>query len=120
MNILKYYRLTRKWACKTYGLTDADLELLIYLDHKGRFTRNEFIEGAYTYSWGVDGDVVMSFDAPSGETTITISTADEFQAIKDIAEAIGGPVHSDGVIVIADDVAGTYVSSQMTGIDSIA
>jgi len=69
---------------------------------------------------GVDGDVVMSFDAPSGETTITISTADEFQAIKDIAEAIGGPVHSDGVIVIADDVAGTYVSSQMTGIDSIA
>jgi hypothetical protein len=35
MNILKYYRLTRKWACKTYGLTDADLELLIYLDHKG-------------------------------------------------------------------------------------
>ena len=51
MNILKYYRLTRKWACKTYGLTDADLELLIYLDHKGRFPRNEFIEGAYTYSW---------------------------------------------------------------------
>ena len=51
MNILKYYRLTRKWACKTYGLTDADLELLIYLDHKGRFTRNEFIECSYTYSW---------------------------------------------------------------------
>ena len=51
MNILKYYRLTRKWACKTYGLTDADLELRIYLDHKGIFTRNEFIEGASTYSW---------------------------------------------------------------------
>jgi len=51
LNILKYYRLTRKWVCKTYGLTDADLELLIYLDCKGRFTRNEFIEGVYTYSW---------------------------------------------------------------------
>ncbi len=51
MNILKYYRLTRKWACKTYGLTDADLELLIYLDCKGRFTRQEFIDGVYTYSW---------------------------------------------------------------------
>ena len=50
-NILKYYRLTRKWVCKTYGLNDADLELLIYLDCKGRFTRNEFIEGVYTYSW---------------------------------------------------------------------
>lgn len=51
MNILKYYRIVRKWACKTYGLTDADLELMIYLDHKGRFTRNEFIDGVYTYSW---------------------------------------------------------------------
>jgi hypothetical protein len=69
---------------------------------------------------GVDGDIVMSFDALAGETTITLSTSDEFQAIKDIAEAIGGPVHSDGIIVIADDVAGTFISSQITGIDSIA
>lgn len=51
MNLLKYYRLVRKWACKTYGLNDADLELLIYLDCKKHFTRNDFIEGAYTYSW---------------------------------------------------------------------
>ena len=51
LQILKYYRLVRKWACKTYGLTDADLELLIYLDCKGRFTRNEFIDGTYTMSW---------------------------------------------------------------------
>jgi len=69
---------------------------------------------------GVSGDVVFTFDATSGVTTVTVSTSDEFQAIKDVAEAIGGPVHSDGVIVIADDVAGTYISSQMTGIDSIA
>ena len=51
LKILKYYRLVRKWACKTYGLTDADLELLIYLDCKGRFTRQEFIDGTYTMSW---------------------------------------------------------------------
>ena len=51
MNILKYYRLTRKWVCKTYGLTDAELELLIYLDCKERFTRNDFIDGTYTMSW---------------------------------------------------------------------
>ena len=50
LNLLKYYRLIRKWACKTYDLKDADLELLVYLDCKKRFTRNEFIEGAYTYS----------------------------------------------------------------------
>jgi ADP-heptose:LPS heptosyltransferase len=51
LNLLKYYRLVRKWACKTYDLQDADLELLIYLDCKGHFTRNDFIEGVYTYSW---------------------------------------------------------------------
>ena len=43
LNLLKYYRLIRKWACKTYSLNDADLELLIYLDCKKRFTRNDFI-----------------------------------------------------------------------------
>ena len=51
MNLLKYYRLVRKWACKTYDLKDADLELLIYLDCKGRFTRQDFIDGTYTMSW---------------------------------------------------------------------
>ena len=51
INLFKYYRLVRKWACKTYDLKDADLELLIYLDCKSHFTRNDFIEGVYTYSW---------------------------------------------------------------------
>ena len=51
IQLFKYYRLVRKWACKTYDLKDADLELLIYLDCKSRFTRNNFIDGSYTYSW---------------------------------------------------------------------
>ena len=51
INLLKYYRLVRRWACKTYDLKDADLELLIYLDCKELFTRNDFIDGVYTYSW---------------------------------------------------------------------
>ena len=51
INLFKYYRLVRRWACKTHNLTDADLELLIYLDCKSRFTRNDFISGVYTYSW---------------------------------------------------------------------
>ncbi len=51
IGFLKYYRLTRKWACKTYNLKDADLELLIYLESMKRFTRNDFINGAYAYSW---------------------------------------------------------------------
>lgn len=51
MQLFKYYRLTRKWACKTYNLTDADLELLITLDCIGRFTRKEFQDGEYLMSW---------------------------------------------------------------------
>ena len=51
LNIFKHFRLVRKWACKTYGLKDADLELLIYFDCIGRFTRNDYINGVYTMSW---------------------------------------------------------------------
>ena len=51
INLFKYYRLVRRWACKTYDLKDADLELLVYLDCKELFTRNDFINGVYTYTW---------------------------------------------------------------------
>ena len=51
MQLFKYYRLTRKWACKSYNLTDADLELLIMLDCIGRFTRKEFQDGEYLMPW---------------------------------------------------------------------
>ena len=51
LNLLKYYRLIRRWVCKQYGLKDADLELLIYLDCKGLFKRDDFINGVFTYTW---------------------------------------------------------------------
>jgi len=51
MQLFKYYRLVRKWACKSNGLTDADLELLVYFDCIGRFTRNDYINGTYLMSW---------------------------------------------------------------------
>ena len=54
INLFKYYRLVRRWACKTYNLTGADLELLIYLDCKNLFIRDDFIKGAYTYAWDKD------------------------------------------------------------------
>lgn len=50
-NILKYYRVVRKWASKTYGLTEGDLELLIHLKHVNRFTINDFKTGELTISW---------------------------------------------------------------------
>ena len=51
INLLKYYRVVRKWACNQNDLKDADLELLIYLNCLSRFTRDEFINGIYAYSW---------------------------------------------------------------------
>ena len=39
LNLLKHYRIIRKWACKNYELNDADLELLIYFDCMDLFTR---------------------------------------------------------------------------------
>ena len=51
LNILKYYRLVRKWACKTNNLKDADLELLIYLDAIDLFNKDDFKKGTYSYSW---------------------------------------------------------------------
>ena len=51
MNLLKHYRIIRKWACKNNDLNNADLELLIYLDCIDLFTIKDFKLGAYSYSW---------------------------------------------------------------------
>ena len=51
LNLLKHYRIIRKWACKSFDLNDADLELLIYLDALNLFTKDEFKKGTYSYSW---------------------------------------------------------------------
>ena len=51
LNLMKHYRIIRKWACKNNDLTDSDLELLIYLDCIDLFTIKDFKAGTYTYSW---------------------------------------------------------------------
>jgi hypothetical protein len=51
LNLLKHYRIIRKWACRNNDLNDADLELLIYLDCIDMFTKDDFKKGAYSYSW---------------------------------------------------------------------
>ena len=51
INLLKHYRIIRKWACRNNGLNDADLELLIYLDCMDMFTKEDFKIGTYSYSW---------------------------------------------------------------------
>ena len=51
LNLLKHYRIIRRWACKNNGLNNADLELLIYLDCINIFTIDDFKKGSYSYSW---------------------------------------------------------------------
>ena len=51
IGLFKHYRIIRKWACKTYELKDADLELLIYFDCLDLFTRQDYLNDSYTYSW---------------------------------------------------------------------
>ena len=51
LNLLKHYRIIRKWACKNNNLNDAELELLIYLDCMDIFTRKDFEDGTYSFSW---------------------------------------------------------------------
>ena len=54
LNLLKHYRIIRKWACKTYSLNDADLELLIYLDAIDLFNKDDFKE-VRTHIAGITG-----------------------------------------------------------------
>ena len=51
LNLLKHYRIIRKWVCKNNDLTDAEFELLVYLDCIDMFTINDFKMGTYSYSW---------------------------------------------------------------------
>jgi len=51
LNLLKHYRIIRKWACRNNNLNDADLELLMYLDCIDLFNKDDFKMGTYSYSW---------------------------------------------------------------------
>ena len=51
LNLLKHYRIIRQWASRNNNLNDADLELLIYFDCMGFFTKQDYKIGTYAYSW---------------------------------------------------------------------
>jgi hypothetical protein len=66
---------------------------------------------------GSTGSIVITFDAEADVDSITLHTgADEFEACKELVRAFNQGPHSDGAIVIADDVAGVYCSSTITGL----
>ena len=83
LNILKYYRLTRKWVCKTYGLKDADLELYVRKD-------------------GVVAD---------DKVTLTCTRGKLQEVMHEIASAINGYTHSKAPLKVMCDAATTTVNA---------
>ena len=51
LNLLKHYRIIRKWASKASDIKEAELELLIYLEAIDKFTKQDFKTGTHAYSW---------------------------------------------------------------------
>ena len=63
----------------------------------------------------------FTFDTIAGEDIITVTcAADEHRSMVDLATFLGGPVHNDGVYVIADDVAGVYAVTGFTAVGAAA
>ena len=57
------------------------------------------------------------FDTIAGEDQLAVTCAStEHDTLVQLATFLGGPVHNDGVYVIADDVAGVYAVAGMTAV----
>ena len=74
---------------------------------------------------GGTGSIVLTFGGSQTDDdlvnadidVITLTTgADEFEACKELVRKFNEGPHSDGALVVADDVAGTYCSSTITGV----
>ena len=59
----------------------------------------------------------FTFDTISGEDELTVTCgANEHAQMVALAEVIGGPAHSDGVIVVADDANSVYAVDGFTAV----
>ena len=59
----------------------------------------------------------FTFDTISGEDVLTVTcAATEHDTMVKLAEFLGGPAHTDGVYVIADDVNSVYAVDGMTAV----
>ena len=59
----------------------------------------------------------FTFDTIAGEDVLTVTcAATEHDTMVKLAEFLGGPAHSDGVYVIADDVNSVYAVTGMTAV----
>ena len=59
----------------------------------------------------------FTFDTIAGEDVLAVTcAADEHRSLVDLATFLGGPVHNDGVYVIADDANSVYAVSGFTAV----
>ena len=75
---------------------------------------------------GGTGSIVLTFGGTSAPAealvntdvdVITLTTgADEMEACKELVRKFNEGPHSDGALIVADDIAGTYCSSTITGV----
>ena len=75
---------------------------------------------------GGTGSIVLTFGGTSAPAealvntdvdVITLTTgADEMEACKELVRKFNEGPHSDGALIVADDVAGTYCSSTITAV----
>jgi len=68
---------------------------------------------------GEDDALKFTFDVASGVDTISVTLdddSDEILAMKAVAQLINKHPHSDGIIVIADDVNSVYAHSSMASV----
>ena len=59
----------------------------------------------------------FTFDTIAGEDVLSVTcAATEHDTMVKLATFFGGPVHNDGVYVVADDIAGVYAVAGMTAV----
>ena len=74
---------------------------------------------------GGSGSIVLTFGGSQTDDdlvnadidVITLTTgADEMEACKELVRKFNEGPHSDGALIVADDIAGTYCSSTITAV----
>ena len=51
LNFLKYWRIVKYWAKRKYNISEADLEVILFLYDEGLFTRRQFRNFTSLLSW---------------------------------------------------------------------
>ena len=102
MNILKYYRLTRKWVCKTYGLKDADFILT---------TGADAVDFYGTIAHGAANSTARDVDGDASKLTIDGSASQDLEGMRMTVLCDGANWHLTGYNTVAIATASVVLSA---------